>query len=315
MLIDKAEVTFKGGHGGAGIVSFGKMAHSGPDGGNGGKGGDLYVVASSDITLLNQFSAEQDFEAGNGFKGGDLKKSGKGGKDLEIILPIGTSIIDKNTGIEIMSLDKVGQKELLCVGGKGGKGNWEFRGPKNTTPEFAQPGLPGEKKELILSLKLIADFGFIGLPNAGKSSLLNEVTNAKVKTANYAFTTLSANLGVLNGKYIADIPGLIEGASAGRGLGISFLKHIEKVGLLLHCVATDSIDPEKDYETIRTELGAYNSELLKKPEIILLTKSDLVEPKVLKDLIKKMKAKNKNVLPISIHDWDSIIELKKTLNV
>jgi GTP-binding protein len=307
MLKDYVEVIFEGGHGGSGIISFGNKARSGPDGGNGGDGGDLYVRATSDITLLNQFSAKNEIEAPRGMPGGKNKRSGKSGEDLEIMLPVGTSIIDKKSGDVILELTQINQRELLCKGGLGGRGNFEFRSPRNTTPEYAQKGMSGAKLEAILSLKLIADFGLVGLPNAGKSSLLNELTNSKVKTGNFAFTTLSANIGKLGDKFIADIPGLIEGASVGRGLGIGFLKHIEKVSVILHCIASDSIDPQKDYKTIRDELGAFNSSLLKKPEIILLTKSDLVEKNSLP------KFKNKKVLPISIHDFDSLEKLKKLL--
>ena len=313
MLIDSVDVIFKGGHGGAGLVSFGKMQRSGPDGGNGGKGGDLYVEATSDITLLNQFSVEKEYAAENGIKGGKKKSTGKDGKDLDILLPVGTSIIDKSTNTTILELTEIGQRELLCAGGKGGLGNWELRTPRRTTPEYSQSGLSGEKKELTLSLKLIADFGFIGLPNAGKTSLLNELTNSKAKTANYAFTTLSANIGVFEKKFLADIPGLIEGASSGKGLGIGFLKHIEKVGMLLHCISCESVEPEKDYETIRRELGAFNSELLNKKEVILLTKSDMVDKKTLKEMVSQMKTRNKKVMPVSIHDWESLEKLKKLI--
>lgn len=310
MLIDSAEVTFKGGHGGAGLVSFGKMSRSGPDGGNGGKGGDLYIRAVSDITLLGQFSAETSFSAGNGEKGGKKKSSGKGGVDLEILLPIGTSLIDKKSGTTLFELTKLNQKELVAKGGIGGKGNWEFRSAKNTTPEFAQSGLPGEKMDLLLSLKLIADYGLIGLPNAGKTSLLNELTNAKAKTGDYAFTTLIANIGVFKSQFLADIPGLIEGASKGRGLGIGFLKHIEKVDTLLHCISADSKNPIKDYGIVRQELSTYNSDLLKKSEILLVTKSDLVDKKVLKAIIRKLSTLNPKILPVSIHDWESLERLK-----
>jgi GTPase len=313
MLIDRAEIIVKGGHGGAGLVSFGKMTRSGPDGGNGGRGGDLYVRAVSDITLLNQFSQETKFTGGRGGNGGQNKRTGKGGEDLELLLPIGTSLIDKETGEVVLELTEIGQRELLCEGGKGGRGNWEFRSSRNTTPMKAQPGLPGDVKHLIVELKLIAQYGFIGLPNAGKSSLLNEITNAHAKTANYAFTTLSPNLGVLNGKVIADIPGLIEGASDGRGLGISFLKHIEKVKVLLHAISVESKDPMKDYKTVRTELGNYSKALLKKEEVILLTKADLVDKKIIQKLEKRFLKKAKKVLPISIHDWESLEKLKKEL--
>lgn len=312
MLIDKVEVTFKGGHGGAGKISFGKSIRSGPDGGNGGRGGDLYINASTDVTLLNQFSQKTIFAAGSGFPGEKKNKTGKDGEDLELTLPIGTSLIDKSTGETILELDKTSQKILLCKGGKGGKGNREFRSPTRQTPEFSQKGLPGEEKNLVLSLRLIADFGLVGLPNAGKTSLLNELTRAQAKIANYPFTTLSPNLGVYKGKFLADIPGLIEGASEGRGLGISFLKHIEKVQVILHCISCESPDIARDYKAVKDEMGKYNPELLKKEEIILLTKSDLVEARYL--LAAKKKLKGKKVLPVSIHDWESLEKLKSLLS-
>src|SRR3990172_2361012 len=313
MFIDEADITVQGGHGGAGIVSFGKKMRSGPDGGNGGRGGDVYFTAVNDITLLVQFTVQTAFEAKSGHPGGRKRQTGKDGIDLEIKLPVGTTVIDKKSKEILFEMQNIGQRELICKGGKGGRGNYEFRSSRRTTPEFAQNGLPGEKKGLFLTLKLIADFVLIVLPNAGKSSLLNELTNARVKTASYVFTTLTPNLGVFKGFVIADIPGLIEGASAGRGLGVSFLKHIEKVGVLLHCISSETGDPEADYKTIRKELKNYNKELLKKQEIILITKSDLTDAKTIEKISKKLKNKARKVLTVSIHDWESIEELKNVL--
>lgn len=312
MLIDRAEITIEAGHGGAGRVSFGS-GKSGPSGGTGGKGGDFYFRSSSDITLLNQFSSEFSFKAENGEAGGKFNKTGKGGKDLELLVPVGTSIINKETGELILELTKVDQRELICKGGIGGKGNNEFKSPRRTTPEFAQPGLPGEKFEVILSLKLIADYGLIGLPNAGKSSLLNELTKAKAIVANYPFTTLFPNIGAIGSKFIADIPGLIENAALGKGLGIGFLKHIEKVSVLLHCISTESEDILRDYEVIRGELGKYNKELLNKKEVIILTKTDLVDKKDLNKKIKILNKISKEVYPVSIHDWEAIEKLKSLI--
>jgi GTP-binding protein len=304
MLLDKVDVTFSAGKGGDGKVSFKKIGR-GPDGGNGGRGGDLYVKASSDLTLLNQFTQKDYLSAENGADGGfDIKTGGKG-EDLTIILPVGTSLVDRETGKTVLELTEVNQIVKLLKGGDGGRGNWEFRSARNTTPLKAQKGFPGESLDLTLNLKLIADYGLIGLPNAGKSSLLNELTNSNAKIGNYAFTTLSPNLGVINGKVIADIPGLIEGASNGKGLGLNFLKHIEKVKVLMHCIDSTSDNYERDYEIVRNELKKYNPELLKKKEIILLTKSDLLDHAV----------SFKSSIPVSIHDLDSIEKIKKATSL
>jgi GTP-binding protein len=312
MLIDFAEVIFKSGKGGNGKVSFRKHM-KGPDGGNGGDGGNLFIESVSDLKLLNQFSRETEFSAENGIPGGSNNRSGKNGADVTIFLPVGTSIIDKRTNQEIWDLSDEGMRILLCCGGKGGLGNWEFRSADNPVPRHADAGKKGEVKELILSLKLIADFGFIGLPNAGKTSLLNEITGSHEKTANYSFTTLAAALGVFKHKVLADIPGLIEGASDGKGLGIGFLKHIEKVKVILHCISCESTDVLRDYETVRTELGKFNKNLLAKKEVIILTKSDLVDAEYLEIAKELLKDKSDNILTISISDSESLEDLKKLL--
>ncbi len=307
MLLDKVDVTFAAGNGGNGKVSFKKIGR-GPDGGSGGRGGDVYIKATTDLTILYQFSRRDFLKAEDGIPGANNVKSGGKGEDLEITLPVGTSLIDKETGKTVLELTDVDQRIKLLKGGDGGKGNFEFRSARNTTPMKAQKGFPGEVLNLTLNLKLIADYGLIGLPNAGKSSLLNELTNSNAKIGNYAFTTLSPNLGVVNGKVIADIPGLIEGASIGKGLGINFLKHIEKVKVLLHCIDATSDDYERDNQVVRNELGIYNKEMLKKKEIILLCKSDLVSSEL------KTKISGKTAVPISIHDMESINKLKKLLS-
>jgi GTPase len=312
MLIDEAVVTFEGGHGGAGKVSYYPREDAGPDGGNGGKGGDIYGVGISDLTALNQFSRKKLIQAPNGAPGSNNRMFGSDGDDLEVKFPIGTALIDAESG-ERIEINEVGQRVLISKGGLGGRGNFEFKSPRRTTPMYAQPGLPGQKKTFVVSLSLIADFGLIGLPNSGKSSLLNELTKANVKVANYPFTTLEPNLGVLDRKVLADIPGLIEGASEGKGLGIKFLKHIEKVEVLLHCISLESDDLIRDYKLIRAELGNFSKALLDKKEVILLTKSDLVEPKILKEKIKELKTTKRQIIPVSIHNWDSLEELKRLL--
>ena len=216
---------------------------------------------------------------------------------------------------EEFELLKPGQEILLVKGGKGGKGNDFFKSSTNVSPRQSQPGLDGKMRQFKLIMRLIADYGFIGLPNAGKSSLLNELTAANVKTANYPFTTITPNLGSLYGTILADIPGLIEGAHQGKGLGSRFLKHIEKVKAVLHCVAADSEDIVKDYNTIRHELAEFNPELAEKPEMLLITKHDLITPSELKKIFTKMKKKNPNIQAVSIHDLESLETLKKTLLV
>lgn len=312
MFFDEAAITFIAGHGGPGKASFFPGGKSGPDGGDGGKGGDVYIYVTSDLTALNQFSGKKFMQAQDGEPGQKFQKSGKAGHDITITLPVGSTLIDKNTNQVLFELDKVGETLLICKGGKGGKGNYALRSSRNTTPRFTQRGLSGEVINLKIILKLIADYGFIGLPNAGKSSLLNELTNAHVKVASYPFTTLEPNLGVMSGKIMADIPGLIEGACEGKGLGIKFLKHIEKVKLLLHCLDSQSDNIDKDYKVVRGELGKFNQILLKKPAIILLTKSDLVKKEEIKKK-QKILQKHGKVMLVSIHDWDSLEKLKKVL--
>lgn len=309
MLIDRAEITIRGGHGGAGVPKKPK----GPDGGQGGRGGDVYVIGSSNINLLNQFSEKDLFTAGNGAVGAKGNKTGKDGEDIEILLPVGTSIYDKKTQEFIYEVTKIGERFKICRGGRGGAGG------KVEEQGVSSQGEAGEERKVILSLRLIADFGLIGLPNAGKSSLLNELTNAEAKIANYPFTTLEPNLGIFEGKCIADIPGLIEGASAGRGLGVGFLKHIEKVGILLHCISCETEDPIKDYLTIRKELSDFKTELAEKPEIIVLTKTDVTDPDHVKELTKELgKSKDiassdKIIITVSIHDFQSLEGLKKVI--
>lgn len=298
MLIDYAEITVRGGHGGAGMPKKSK----GPDGGNGGDGGDVYVLGSSNLTLLNQFGQKDFFAAGNGGMGARKNKTGKRGDDTQILMPVGTSIYNKETKELIAEIDKIDEPFVICKGGRGGWGGLTVK----------QADM-GEEKKLILNLRFIADFGLIGLPNAGKSSLLNELTNANAKIANYPFTTLEPNLGVYEGKCLADIPGLIEGASDGKGLGIAFLKHIEKVSILLHCISCETQNAVEDYKTVRKELSQFKPELTEKPEVILLTKTDLFDPDHIKKLIKELNKEVKKVIPVSIHDYQSLEKLKNAI--
>lgn len=311
MFIDEAEITVTGGHGGPGKVAFFPMK-KGPCGGNGGKGGNIYVAVNKNISDLRKYVERISYEAENGKQGDSNNKEGASGEDLHLHVPVGTTIIDFDTNDEV-ELTAEDQEVLLAQGGEGGRGNDAFKTSTYQTPRKSEPGEEGQIRHLKFIQKLIADFGLIGLPNAGKSSLLNELTAANVKTANYPFTTLEPNLGVINEKVIADIPGLIEGASTGKGLGIKFLKHIEKVKLLLHCISVESEDVEKDYKTVTEELSRYNKEILNKETIILLTKIDLAAKEEVQKKIKQLKKLKKEILPISIHDWDSLEKLKSLL--
>jgi len=312
MLIDDIDISIKAGSGGKGNVHFYRdrwRPKGGPDGGDGGDGGSIYFQAESDISLFSQFRFQKKFEAQPGEPGGKNQSTGHNGRDLIVKVPVGTiASYDNGTQIEFT---KVGQKEIMAKGGRGGRGNYSYRSSTNQTPQEFEPGFKTTPKRLHLQLKLIANVGLIGLPNAGKSSLLNEISNANAKVANYEFTTLEPNLGVTKaGHIIADIPGLIEGASEGKGLGYKFLKHIERTQLLLHCIAADSHDPQKDYQVVRKELESYSSKLLNKPEIVILTKSDLLDEKELK----KLKTSIKPKLAVSILDDNSIKKLSDLIS-
>lgn len=286
-FIDEIEITVVGGKGGSGCVSFHRekfMPKGGPDGGDGGKGGDVYIYANPSLNHLSKFLSNQYFKAQDGKPGKSNKQKGKDGKDVILSVPVGTVVIDKEENLEIGELDFPGKKILVAKGGKGGLGNYHFATSTNQTPMYAQSGQLGEKKKLLLNLKIIADIGFVGLPNAGKSSLLKSLTNSHPKIAEYPFTTLNPNLGILVREdnlserrlLIADIPGIVEGASKGLGLGISFLKHIERVQVIVYVLDINSIRIEDDYKILQAELMQYSKELLKKKSIIVFNKIDLV---------------------------------------
>ena len=289
MLVDEIKIKITAGHGGAGKYAPVKAFKSAHIAGDGGRGGDVYATATSDLSALNQYVGITGLKAEDGARGGDNDSTGKSGKNLYLTVPVGTSINE-------IEFDKVGEEKLICKGGLGGKGG-NLR---------AQSGLPGESIDAKIILKLIAKYGFIGLPNAGKSSLLNALTNSNAVVGAYPFTTLEPNLGVLNGQIIADIPGLIEGASFGRGLGIKFLKHIEKVSLLFHCISCESSDVVKDYKIIINELKN------NKPQIIVLTKTDLVTPQVVAVHSKNLKRFGQQIISVSIHDPVSLESFGKT---
>jgi len=315
MLIDDIKIRISAGNGGKGAVAFNtNMKSLGPTGATGGKGGSVYGEGVSDISALQQFRFKKEFEAKNGADGGGQFRDGKDGADLTLKLPTGTVIHNLTNGQDI-EIQKIGERILLAKGGIGGWGNFHFRSSINTSPKQFQGGRPGEAFELHLELKLIADVGFVGLPNAGKSSMLNKLTNARSKVANYPFTTLEPNLGAYYELIIADIPGLIEGSSTGKGLGIKFLRHVERTRILFHFVSSESLDPEKDYKTIRGELGAYNKELLDKQEYLFLSKSDLPADKTeMKEKLEILGKMNPNTIAVSIDDSESVKKIEKILN-
>jgi len=314
MITDEVKIKIRAGKGGDGSVAFDKGKMSlGPTGGRGGNGGNVFFEGVSDLTALNKYKGKKEHWAEDGKRGKGDRSSGHVGKDIVLTVPIG-SVIRNLTAGKDFEITKPGQKILAARGGLGGRGNFYFRSGRNTSPKEFETGKPGEEFDFFIELRLIADIGLIGLPNAGKSSLLNELTNAKARVANYAFTTLEPNLGALDGLIIADIPGLIEGASRGKGLGIKFLKHIRRTKVLVHCISLESENLSRDYKTVRKELKNFAEELFEKQEIILLTKSDLVSEKILSRKVALMKKINPDVLTISIHDWDCLKELKEKLS-
>ena len=282
MFADEAKIYVKGGDGGNGIVAFRRekfVPRGGPNGGNGGKGGDVYLVASPRHNTLFHFTSRVHFKAERGGHGGGSNKQGKQGKDVEVPVAPGTAVYDADSGDFLGELIEVGDRILVARGGRGGRGNAAFRSATNQTPRLAEKGEPGEERWLRLELKLIADVGIVGIPNAGKSTLLSVVTRAKPKIAAYPFTTLTPNLGVAVVDHqdivLADIPGLIEGAHAGVGLGLTFLRHIERTRLLIHILDGLSPDPVGDYHAINQEMVLFKPHLADKPQIVAFNKMDL----------------------------------------
>ncbi|EKD86652.1 MAG: hypothetical protein ACD_37C00204G0002 [uncultured bacterium] len=314
MLVDSITLQIKAGNGGNGAVSFlrnGQKARGGPDGGNGGNGGDIYFQGTTNVSDLGEFRFKKKIKAEDGVPGGGSNLFGKNAKHTVILLPLGTQVANTKTGETIEITDE--NQVLIAKGGKGGRGNNEFKSATNQTPKYAEDGEQGEDKILSLELKFIADIGFVGLPNAGKSSLLAVLTNAHPKIGDFPFTTIEPNVGMFGPHMIADIPGLIEGASSGKGLGIKFLKHIEKTRLILHCIDVRETNPLKTYKTVRTEFEKYNSLLLEKPEIILITKTDLVSKEELNKKVGVLKKLGKPVLVSSIYDEKSLENLKASI--
>ncbi|WMI80728.1 GTPase ObgE [Anaerotignum sp. MB30-C6] len=288
MFVDRVKIHVKGGNGGNGMVSFYRakyITHGGPDGGDGGKGGSVIFIGDEGLNTLMDFRFKRLFKARNGEDGGKRNCFGKDGEDVIIKVPVGTVIREAESGKVMADINKAGEEKVLIFGGKGGKGNQHFATPTRQAPRYAERGRIAKEYDVILELKLIADVGLIGFPNVGKSTLLSMVTNANPKIANYHFTTLSPNLGVVQGKYgdtfvLADIPGLVEGASEGVGLGHEFLRHVERTKVFIHVVDAAGVegdDPVESVRKINRELEEYNSELLKRPQVIAANKTDIPE--------------------------------------
>ncbi|MES2930382.1 MAG: GTPase ObgE [Patescibacteria group bacterium] len=316
MFIDEITIHAQAGRGGDGVVRWRRekfIDKGGPNGGDGGRGGSIFAVAVHDINLLSKYKHKKEFKADRGDDGAGGSRHGKDGKDLVIELPVGSIITNVESGASV-SLEQAGQKELLLKGGMGGWGNEQFKTSINTTPTKATKGKVGEQGHFKIELELFADIGLIGLPNAGKSSLLNNVTNAHAKIGSYQFTTLDPNLGDFYGHIIADIPGLIEGASEGKGLGFKFLRHIKRTKMLMHLVSFENADTAKGgsgmmktYKGIRKELEVYDASLLEKDEVIVLTKTDVVtDPKIIEKTKKEFEKLGKPVLLLSLYDDQSV---------
>ncbi len=314
MIVDDVTIEAKAGHGGSGVVRFSRIKfEQGPTGGDGGRGGNIILKGVSDLGALRPFRHKKNIKAGVGKDGEQNTRSGKNGEDVIIPVPVGTVAHDliNNKDYEII---EVGQEAIVARGGNGGFGNHHFRSSKNTTPEHANQGKPGDRIQLRLELKMIADVGFVGLPNVGKSSLLNELTNASSKVANYHFTTLEPHLGVYYGLILADIPGLIEGCADGKGLGHKFLRHIERTRVLFHFVDATSKDPVADYRAIRKELEIFNPKMLEKPEWIIVSKIDDQDEKKVEKIVKDLRKENKKVVTLSIIDDTMMQSVVNILN-
>lgn len=322
MFIDYAKIIVRSGKGGDGIVAFRREKYvpkGGPSGGNGGNGGSIYLVADKNISTLLDFRYKKHFFAENGENGGSSLKDGKTGKDIYIKVPVGTIVKSEESEEILFDLNKDGQTVLIAKGGRGGRGNSNFATPTRQTPRFAEKGKPGEEKNLILELKLIADVGLVGFPNAGKSTLISRISAAKPKIADYPFTTLEPVLGIVNFKdfnsfTVADIPGIIEGAHQGKGLGIQFLRHIERTRILLFLIDITSEDYKKDFKTLYNELKKYSPKLIEKKILVSFSKADLLDEIELKKISKiKFRGIEKPVIIFSSVSGYGIENLLETL--
>ncbi len=315
MFVDQLVIKAKAGDGGDGVVRWHRekfKPKGGPSGGDGGRGGDVYFIAVRDLNRLASYSGVKLFSARDGEDGGRMSRTGAGSADLYIEVPVGSVVTDTGRG-RVYELFSEGAKERVLRGGRGGYGNEHFKSSRNTAPQEASEGTKGESGEFLVELTLVVDVGLIGLPNAGKSSLLNSLTNARSKVGDYAFTTIQPHLGALYEFVVVDIPGLIEGAAEGKGLGHKFLRHASRTKLLLHLVSLTEKDPLKAYMTVRKELESFKKELSEREEWIILTKNDLVTSQIINDTLERIDKNNKRVFVISTETCSGVKMLKDEL--
>lgn len=323
-FVDYASVYIASGKGGKGSMHLHREKYidkGGPDGGDGGRGGHVYLRGSKNLWTLFHLKFLKHLRASHGGDGSGSRSTGADGEDRYIEVPLGTVVKDKETGEFICEITEEDQTIIIAQGGKGGLGNWNFRTSTNQTPRYSQPGMPGEEKELIIELKVLADVGLVGFPNAGKSTLLSVITSAKPKIGDYPFTTLKPNLGIvayrdMQSFVMADIPGIIEGAAEGKGLGHYFLRHIERNAVLLFLIAADAENIPKDYEILLDELKRYNPEMLQKQRLLVISKCDMLDDELKKELhqsLVKSLPSNLKILYISSIAQQGLVELKDEL--
>ncbi|WP_297792693.1 GTPase ObgE [uncultured Eudoraea sp.] len=291
-FVDYVKMQVSSGNGGKGSMHLHREKYvpkGGPDGGDGGRGGHIIVRGNQNLWTLLGYKYKRHFKAGHGEHGSKNRSTGADGQDIFLEVPLGTVVRDSSTNKVLFEITEHGEEVIAAEGGKGGRGNWHFKSPTNQTPRYAQPGIPGEEKQLTLELKVLADVGLVGFPNAGKSTLLSVITSAKPKIADYEFTTLKPNLGIV--KYrdyksfvMADIPGIIEGAAEGKGLGHYFLRHIERNSILLFLIPADSNDISQEYQILLNELKRYNPELLDKNRLVAISKSDMLDDELIREM-------------------------------
>jgi GTP-binding protein len=322
-FVDYVKIYVSSGKGGKGSTHLHRekfIEKGGPDGGDGGRGGHVYLVGNKGLWTLFHLKFARHIKGGHGGDGGSARSTGADGDDKYIEVPLGTVVRDKETGETLFEITEDGEKQIVAKGGKGGLGNWHFRSSTNQTPRYSQPGMPPEERDIILELKVLADVGLVGFPNAGKSTLLSVLTSAKPKIADYPFTTLKPNLGIVSYRdyqsfVIADIPGIIEGAAEGKGLGHYFLRHIERNSILIFLIPADADDIGKEYEILLDELRRYNPEILDKERVIVISKCDMLDDELKAEMKSSLDVTFKNIpyLMISSVAQQGLMELKDKL--